>query len=193
MQGNFDLILTGNWDDFFERAALLLAEGRDDGRNAAGGDSGGSCGGGGGGGGGGVSSGRSAAATTASTGVALTPLLPASQGPPFPASVPESILRVRYRADVETLFAELQGQKRFGNVPCIFKHHGDFSSAGIGEFVMKFEDYRDMVSKQKQTVDFMQWVMCSKSLLFYGYSLSVRTQAIVVFCVVKIEGTLVGA
>lgn len=180
MQGNFDLILTGNWDDFFERAALLLAEGRDDGRSAAGagGDSGGSCGGGGGGGGvgGGVSSGRSAAATTASTGVALTPLLPASQGPPFPASVPESILRVRYRADVETLFAELQGQKRFGNVPCIFKHHGDFSSAGIGEFVMKFEDYRDMVSKQKQTVDFMQWVMSSKSLLFYGYSLSVRTR-----------------
>ena len=114
-----------------------------------------------------------AASTSAST---LAPAQAPAQAPAaFPATAPEHLLRVRYRADVESLFAEHQHQKRFDSPPCIFKHHGDFTRKGLTEFVVKFAEYRDMESaNQKQTNDFMKHVMCTRSLLFYGYSISDR-------------------
>ena len=118
---------------------------------------------------------KNAAATVAAGASPATAstLAPAQAPAAFPATAPEHLLRVRYRADVESLFAEHQHQKRFDSPPCIFKHHGDFTRKGLTEFVVKFAEYRDMESaNQKQTNDFMKHVMCTRSLLFYGYSIS---------------------
>jgi hypothetical protein len=149
LKGNWPLILSANWDDFFERAAIdLNKDKRTDGRSSGGGASG--------------------VVGDAVSGAA------ASHDFDFPVTCEENNLKVRYRADVERLFGELRdGEKSYGHVPYIFKHHGDFTaSKGMDEFVIKYADYRDMVAGQKKTIDVLRYVLSSRSLLFYGYSLS---------------------
>eukprot|EP00117_Sycon_ciliatum_P048255 scpid28945/ scgid1940/ len=76
---------------------------------------------------------------------------------------------VRYRADVQEVFAELRAGL---NPPRLLKLHGDFTLKGRPELVAGHADYRRLMVHGIAFTRLLQYISSNYSLMFYGSSLT---------------------